>query len=463
MRPKLFLLLLCVSTFSFAQQPLTTTQINRLADAGKIYGYVKYFHPFLQYTDINWDSAFAANVEATMKAGNKYDYAAVLQKMFSVLNDGLTTVAKIPGDDSNYRVQSLAYQIEDSILYMQMNDAPFLTTDEALSKALQNMGSVKGAIFDLRRPKNSKYMDMLGNGEYLDWFSSWYKGKILMPSRRTVSYAGFPGEFCKGCNNAIFKEQVLFTAAGDLNKDVPLVIISANDNDIPLLGVKLQEKGIAKILQEGDKELLPGASIYFYIADSLLIQMRTGEAINTDGSLLLVHPDATFKHEDSFNEVKAKAKKLLLSNSPGISENKKIHPMPTDPLFLTLNESAYPSIGYRMLAAAKMFTIIKHFYASKSSMTINWDSLYKVIIPKFIAAKDSLEYWRAAAEFHACIQDSHGFISKSNEGFSLRLNPMIQDKGAFMPPVFTGIIENKIVVTGIFNDSVCKKIGIAKG
>ncbi len=77
MRPKLFLLLLFVSTFSFAQQPLNTTQINRLADAGKVYGYIKYFHPFLQYKEINWDSAFAANVEGIIDAKNKEEYAAV--------------------------------------------------------------------------------------------------------------------------------------------------------------------------------------------------------------------------------------------------------------------------------------------------------------------------------------------------------------------------------------------------
>ena len=101
MRPKLFLLLLFVSTFSFAQQPLTTTQINRLADAGKVYGYIKYFHPFLQYKNINWDSAFAANVQAIIDAKNKEEYAAVMQKLLSSLNDGLTTVVNSPEKDSS--------------------------------------------------------------------------------------------------------------------------------------------------------------------------------------------------------------------------------------------------------------------------------------------------------------------------------------------------------------------------
>src|SRR6478672_10847522 len=73
-----FILLLFVGDLSFAQSSLTATQINRLADAGKVYGYIKYFHPFLQYKDINWDSAFAVNVQGIIDAKTKQEYAAIL-------------------------------------------------------------------------------------------------------------------------------------------------------------------------------------------------------------------------------------------------------------------------------------------------------------------------------------------------------------------------------------------------
>ncbi len=116
MQPLIFILLFILSSFSFAQQPLTSIQINRLADAGKVSGYIKYFHPFLQYKNINWDSAFAANVEGIINSKTKEEYAAVMRNMFLVLNDGLTTVAKVPGEDSNYKVQPLNYFVKDSIL-----------------------------------------------------------------------------------------------------------------------------------------------------------------------------------------------------------------------------------------------------------------------------------------------------------------------------------------------------------
>lgn len=463
MRPKLFILLLFFSSFSFAQQPLTTEQINRLADAGKIYGYVKYFHPFLQYKDINWDSAFAANVEGIIKAENKYEYAASLQNMFAVLNDGLTVMANIPDETIKYEAKPLTFTIKDSILYIQMNDAPFMTTDDAVQKAIQNFNKVKDVIIDTRKPLNSHYNVMLGNNKYWDWRTDFFKGEYKLPANRTVSYSGFPNDGCVGCNIVSFKESSLSKIVGNARKELPLTFIVNSDDDVPLLAVKLQEKGRARILQQEGKELLPGSSVYFYIADSLLIQLRTGEAIDEDGSLLLVKPDATFGHSDDPESVINKAKELLSDNVSSQPKIQKIHPLVLERSSSFTDKSDYPSLGYRMLTAAKIFSIIDHFYVSKIGMKVNWDSAYKKAIPKFIGATNSLEYWKAAAELHACLEDSHGFFAKSDEGFSLRLNPIIQDRGSFMPPVFTRMIENKILVSDIFIDSVCKRIGMSKG
>lgn len=464
MRPRLFILLIFFSSFSFAQQPLTTEQINRLADAGKIYGYVKYFHPFVQYKNINWDSAFAANVEGIIKAKDKDEYAQVLQNLFSCLDDGITTIVHVPGEATTYKAQELSYQIKDSLLYIQMNDAPFMTTDERFYNAIQNIPKVKGAVIDMRRPANSQYYYNMPSGKgYFDWSTSWFKGNFIIPSLRTVSYNAFPSEDCQGCSNAAFKENAVSSITGELSREMPCVFIVSNEYEIPLIAVKLQEQGKAKILQEEGRTLLPGTSVYFYITDGLLIQVRTGEAINVDGSLLLVHPNAIFKHGENIEIVTAMAKRMLETGNQQIQEQQSSHPMLTEHLFSFTNDSAYPSTGYRMLAAAKMFTIINHFYANRSSMSNNWEEAYKAVIPNFINAKDSVQYWKAVAELHAVIKDSHGFVSKSDERFSLRLNPVIQDRGRFKPPVFTRMIENKIVVTDVANDSVCKKIGIGKG
>ena len=155
MRLKLSLLLLIVSSFPFAQQSLTNEQINRLADVGKVYGCVKYFHPFLQYKTLNWDSVFAANVEGIIGAKSKEEYGDVMQHMLSVLNDNLTCVVSTPRANNNDSVRTTSYKIKDSLLYININDITGGSYDK-IGEACQNSDKVKGMIFDMRKGANSK-------------------------------------------------------------------------------------------------------------------------------------------------------------------------------------------------------------------------------------------------------------------------------------------------------------------
>ena len=200
-----------VCSFSFGQRSLTTEQINRLADAGKLYGYVKYFHPFLQYKDINWDSSFAASVEGIIKANNKEEYGTVVQRLLSSLDDGLTTVINRFENDPTYRVQPLTYTIKDTLLYLDMNDAPDNDeTNNKLQEAVKKFENVKGAIIDLRKPKNSNYINWLSRGDVIDQNSSIFNGEILWPVTRSVNYGGFPSEMCESCYFASFRQNNVF-------------------------------------------------------------------------------------------------------------------------------------------------------------------------------------------------------------------------------------------------------------
>jgi len=459
MRPKLLLPLLFVTSFSFAQQSLTTQQINRLADAGKVYGYVKYFHPFLQYKGINWDSAFAANVEGIIDAKNKEEYAAAIQRMFSSLDDKLTTATVIPKSDTAYKIQLTTYSIKDSILHINMNDAaPENIYSSVQYEALQNITKVKGIIFDRRTPASSQhfndtYAAPVGE-DALDWNTNFSKEDILIPSYRSIGYDVNA--------HAYFRESGLRPLHGDAKKEVPLVFIVSNEEQIPVIAIALQQKGKAAIIQEEGRKLLPGNSVNFYIYDSILIKIRTSDAVDENGFLLLVQPDDTYHAGEPSAVAIAKAEKLILK---GIQKDSKFAQYASPPIIRNSNYNTqkYPSMGYRMLAAASIFSTIDHFYTDKNLMDEDWETSYREMIPKFIEAQDSLEYMQAVAELYANIDDSHGYISNTADGFSLRLNPVIQGRGSFVPPVITRVIEDKVVVTGIYNDSVCRIIGIKKG
>jgi len=462
MRQRLFILFLLLPQVSFSQQSLTKEQINRLADAGKVYGYIKYFHPFLQYKDINWDSAFAASVNGIIAARNRDEYAAVMQRLLSSLKDNLSTVTVISKRDSAYRVRPSTYDVRDSILYISMNDAPAYAYGnpenayDRLQAALQNVSRVKGIVFDMRRPPNSPYNSEVPSGQFVDWSTAFFQGDLLMPSRRSMGYLGLNSE-------AYFKESSLTPVHGDAKKEVPLVFIASNEGQLPLLAAVLQQQGKAGIVLEEGKELLPGNAATFYVSDSVLVKVRTDEAVNQDGFLLTVRPSVMYSPTEPRSAAIERAKKLILNGFPETVKPAQHAPIPITRRSAYVNQGNYPSTGYRMLAAAKIFSTIEYFFAGKRLMDNDWDSTYKASISRFIEAKDSLQYMRAVAQLYSEIDDSHGFITRTADGFSLRLNPVIQERGNFVPPVITRVIENRVVVTGIYNDSVSKSIGIEKG
>jgi len=461
MRPKLIILFIILTNLSFAQKRLTTEQINRVADAGKIYGYIKYFHPFLQYKQVNWDSAFAANVEGIIDAKNKEEYAAVMQRLFSVLNDNLTTVASIPRTGDAYKAQFTTFHVKDSILYINMNDlAPLVYGSpnnpfEILRNALLNIYKVKGVIFDMRSPVNSTYFNNVQKGQFINWLPYYSNRDLVLPPFRSKAYSGL--------NSAYFKLGIPYSLRGLAPKEIPMVFIVSNETQIPLSAAVLQQEGKAAIIHEDGKQLLPGNSVNFYIQDSLLIRVRTDEALNQDGTLLIIHPNDVWSSDEPYTTAVTKAEKLISHGFQKETKFTNYTSMPVSRIDDYWDQKNYPSLGYRMLAAARIFSTIDYFFANKQLMDKNWEASYKEMIPKFIEAKDSLQYMRAVAELYSNIADSHGFIAKLNDGFSLRLNPIIQGRGNFIPPVITRLIENKVVVTGIYDDSVCRLIGIKKG
>jgi C-terminal processing protease CtpA/Prc len=462
MRQLLFFLLLWVPVFCLSQPRYTEEQMNRIADAGKVYGYIRYFHPYLQYRKINWDSAFAASVEGIIQARNKAEYFAIMQQLLSSLNDNLTTVLSNSRQESTYQLKPTAYHIRDSILYIDMNDVT-AASYRKVQEGLQNLSKVQAVQIDMRKPVNSSHNNTSAPGLIFDWSPNIFKGEVLMPSFRSVSYVGLPSQKFGTINTTYFKESKVYHLRGYAEKEVPLIFIVENADQIPSFAPALQQKGTAAIIHEAGQELVTGKTTSFYIQDSLIVKMRLSEGLNPDGSLQLIRSNETYLSADPFINSMIKSEKTIKNGFKYISLPAQAAPLAIDYASEFYYDKIYPDIGYRMLAAAKIFSTVDHFFPYKKMMDKNWEKCYRLGISKFLLARDSLDYLKAVAELYANINDGHGFISPSTEFFSLELNPIIQGRGSFIPPVITRLIENKVVVTGIYNDSICKMVGIRKG
>ena len=114
-----------------------------------------------------------------------------------------------------------------------------------------------------------------------------------------------------------------------------------------------------------------------------------------------------------------------------------------------LNENAYanmpyPDEGFRLLALYKYWNMIQYFFPYKHLMDKDWNTTLKEYIPKFIHAKDELEYELAAVQIIGDIKDTHANLWGGND----KVQEM---RGVFYPPFHVQFIENKLVVTDYYN------------
>ena len=117
-------------------------------------------------------------------------------------------------------------------------------------------------------------------------------------------------------------------------------------------------------------------------------------------------------------------------------------------------DSIFPTTELRLLALSRYWNIINYFYPYKYRIGQNWNNILLEMIPKFIDSRDTVSYHLAMLELIAKINDSHAFfVTKyTNQYFGLKWAPFCFK-----------IIDNKAIVTGFYNDSLCKKNDIHYG
>jgi C-terminal processing protease CtpA/Prc len=137
----------------------------------------------------------------------------------------------------------------------------------------------------------------------------------------------------------------------------------------------------------------------------------------------------------------------------------KLYPDVGNPQFTNENSysnMSYPDSGFRLLSLYKYWNMIEYFFPSKHLTDKKWNIVLKEYIPKFINAKDELEYELVAIQLIGEINDTHANLWGGRDKVDeLRGNNYAPFKAEF--------IENKLVVTDYFNpefsDQAKLKIG----
>ena len=96
----------------------------------------------------------------------------------------------------------------------------------------------------------------------------------------------------------------------------------------------------------------------------------------------------------------------------------------------------------KIVGLSKLWSEVKYNFANFDVSKINWDSTYQAYIPKVLATKTSEAYYKELMTMMALLKDGHS---------NVYYKPFFDYK---RPPIRTKLIEDKIIITDIYNDTL---------
>ena len=115
----------------------------------------------------------------------------------------------------------------------------------------------------------------------------------------------------------------------------------------------------------------------------------------------------------------------------------------------TYDNMPYPDDGYRLLAVYKYWNMIEYFFPNKHLTDKTWELVLKEYIPKFLEAKNELEYELVAIQLIGEVQDSHANLWGGGDKFN-------EAQGGNFAPFKVRFIEGQLVVVDYYNPELAE-------
>jgi hypothetical protein len=255
-----------------AQAPAPPTapsmRIERLTHLAKLWGTVRYLHPWVAYKEIDWDAALIQAIPKVRAASTAEQYAAAVQGMLDALGDPVTHVQAVPHGEpeAGDHPGSIVQWLEPGVLSLYLRPNSARTFDELTGKLAAVRAEIpkaKAVILDVR--------GMGGERFYPQYLLTELEGLLvsrpaMAPAQRYLVHSGYRTQLPGGSGSYSTGFMSLlrdgFTqATGQAPQRVVFLVNAVTA--IPPLAAALQASGQGAIVGEGK------------ISEEGLVQQRT--------------------------------------------------------------------------------------------------------------------------------------------------------------------------------------------
>lgn len=162
----------------------------------------------------------------------------------------------------------------------------------------------------------------------------------------------------------------------------------------------------------------------------------------------VLKPDGSWiDTSDLSNNLKSKLQEVYSNRNQGEHYYIALHQNVGNPDFTNEDPYAnmsYPDEGFRLLSLYRYWNMIHYFFPNKHLTDQKWENVLKEYLPKFIKAKDDLEYELAAVQLIGEVKDTHANLWAGGDHLH-------QWRGNNFAPFKAEFVENRFVVSDYYN------------
>lgn len=454
-------------------------QVKRIADIGRVWGVINYFHPEAGKGELNIDSLLLQNIAPLISGGSSVDFRTVLNAMLKKLNDPNTKILEVLNTQEqirHYPLKLTFYKgiLKENVSYLAVPQQAFkksFTLDSAL-----NANELQGpCVIDLR---NGEENNQLGIKQYTQFvqplLASLIHKLIILPTERSFYYKGlmrqdFPSDInilSTTVNGKIDGNLQVFYGLRNIsqgsyifpkrsNKIAPgaricfLVNQYTNINSIKAI-MALRNRNQCKVIFDGPlPAYLTGDFFEMDVADGIRLKIRISEVIYEDGTIGK-GPDVILGDKISLTRnidpllLGAHLMKLAEKPQKKIEQENTVYiRKPQDP-YSTIG---FPNANYRLLGLFNFWNAVQYFSPNKKLIAMDWENALSYFIPKFVNANTENDYFLSLMELTASLKDGHSLLINRKTGVS--------PNGFFDGnlPIVASPLNGKVFVTSILPDT----------
>ncbi|HYX22886.1 MAG TPA: S41 family peptidase [Thermoanaerobaculia bacterium] len=440
--------------------------VERLSHLARLWGAVRYLHPWLAYKEVDWDAALVQAIPRVRAAETAAQYAAAVQAMLGALGDPVTRVrpvltgdpeASLPPDDR----ASLAGWVEPGVLALYCRPNAARSWEEMarkLAAARAEIPQARAMIVDVRGAGGWPFQAQYILAEVEDLLVG---RPATAPVERHLLHSGYRSQLAGGSGSYSSGFVTLFPESFPPSpKPAPqrLVFLASPETVIPPLVAALQATGQGAIVAAGkigEEGLVRQRTVA--LGEGFEALVRTTEIVPSPGwpgvhADLEVAPGSNSGTAGETDAAFAAALKLARDGWPApVAPAVAVAlPEPAGRLDKPYREMTDPSPEYRLLAVFRLWNVF-HYFHPYLGLAGDWDAVLPEFIDRMEKVRGGREYALAMAEMATRTGDGHT---------SLTGNPTLDQISGEAPlPLLIRWIEGAWVVTAVSADPAIRNSG----